>query len=217
MGASEFEDQSPLPAVPLEVDTITGSLWSGVSFLNSGFTLDNLRFQRQQRPFGIVHLATHGDFRSGDPSNSYIQFWNEKLELDRIRQLRLNDPPAELLVLSACRTALGDESAELGFAGLANQLGVKSVLASLWYVSDEGTLGLMTEFYSQLRVAPIKADALRQAQIAMLRGQVRLENGELVESDNDRVPLPSSLAALGDRDLSHPFYWSAFTMIGNPW
>jgi Uncharacterized protein conserved in bacteria len=58
------------------------------------------------------------------------------------------------MVLSACRTALGDEQTELGFAGFAFQAGVKSVLASLWYVSDEGTLALMSEFYQQLKNSP---------------------------------------------------------------
>ena len=67
-----------------------------------------------------------------------------------IREMEWDTPRVELLVLSACRTALGDEQAELGFGGLAVASGVKSALASLWYVSDQGTLGLMTEFYSQL-------------------------------------------------------------------
>jgi CHAT domain-containing protein len=77
-----------------------------------------------------------------------------------MRQLRWNNPPVELLVLSACKTAIGDQQAELGFAGLAVQANVKSALASLWTVSDTGTLALMTEFYRDLKTAPIKAEAL---------------------------------------------------------
>ncbi len=160
MGASNFVNQNPLPAVPLEISTIVPKLWQGKSFLNEGFTLDNLKSQRKLEPFGIIHLATHGEFNPGQPSNSYIQLFDTKLQLDQLRQLGWNKPPVELLVLSACRTAVGDEEAELGFAGLAVQAGVKSALASLWYVSDEGTLGLMTQFYRQLKVAPIKAEAL---------------------------------------------------------
>lgn len=83
----------------------------------------------------------------GAPGNSYIQLWDRYLHLDELRQLGWNDPPVQLLVLSACRTALGDEQAELGFSGFAVQAGVKSVMGSFWYVSDEGTVGLMTEFY----------------------------------------------------------------------
>ncbi|NES80933.1 MAG: CHAT domain-containing protein [Moorea sp. SIO2B7] len=120
------------------------------------------------------------------------------------------------MVLSACRTALGDEEAELGFAGLAIAAGVKSTLGSLWYVSDEGTLALMTRFYEELKQAPVKAEALRQAQLAMLRGEVRTTNGQIL-TRNGNINLPPNLANLGGAQLSHPYYWSAFTLIGNPW
>ena len=215
MGSSEFSNQKPLPAVPVELATIT-QLWQGKSFLNDGFTLENLKSQRSKQPFGIVHLATHAEFQPGDISNSYIQLWNQQLRLDQLRTLGWNNPPVELLVLSACRTALGDEEAELGFAGLAVQAGVKSALASLWYISDEGTLGLMTEFYQQLKKAPIKAEALRRAQIAMLKGQIRLQSGYLYSS-KQRVDLPAELSNLRNTTFTHPYYWAAFTMIGNPW
>jgi CHAT domain-containing protein len=134
-----------------------------------------------------------------------------------------NEMPVNLLVLSACSTALGDEEAELGFAGLAVASGAKSALASLWEVSDEGTLGLMTEFYRQLRASrsqgkTIKAEALRRAQLEMLRGRVRIQDGLLkAQGSNDVVTLPPEIASRGDRVLSHPYYWAAFTLIGNPW
>jgi CHAT domain-containing protein len=216
MGASKFSDQNPLPAVSTELSVITQQLWTGRSFLNEAFTLENLQQARAQQPFGIVHLATHAEFQPGMPNNSYIQLWNTKLTLNQLRQFGLNNPSVELLVLSACRTALGDKNAELGFAGLAVQAGVKSGLGSLWYVNDEGTLAFMTEFYEQLKQAPIKAEALRQAQLAMLKGNVRLEGGTLRTTRNE-FPLPPELAQVGSPDLSHPYYWSAFTMIGNPW
>lgn len=216
MGAENTPDQRPLPAVPIELKTISGAIWTGKSFENEDFTATNLVNQRQQQPYGILHLATHGDFKAGGPENSYIQFKNERLGLDRLRQLKLNNPPVELMVLSACRTAVGDEDAELGFAGLANRAGVKSAMGSIWYVSDEGTLGLMTSFYRNLKTAPIKAEALRQAQVAMLQGKVRLENGKLITA-GDNVSLPPSLVKLGNVTLTHPFYWSGFTIVGNPW
>ncbi|MEQ8975513.1 MAG: CHAT domain-containing protein [Coleofasciculus sp. C1-SOL-03] len=216
MGASEFTDQNPLPAVPVELATIADKLWQGESFLNSTFTPQRLKTVRNRTPFGILHLATHGEFKSGKPENSYIQFWDTRLSLNQIRGLGLSNPPVELMVLSACRTALGDKEAELGFTGLAVQAGVKSALGSLWYVSDEATLGLMTTFYSQLKEVPIKAEALRQAQLAMIRGEVRVENGQLV-TPNQIIPLPPKLADLPDRELTHPYYWSAFTLVGSPW
>lgn len=215
MGASEFKEFNPLPAVPLELSTITESLWQGKSFLNQEFTLANLRSQRASQDYKIIHLATHADFHTGDSSNSFIQFWDTKLTLDQMSQL-WNNPPVELLVLSACKTAIGDQQAELGFAGLAVQARAKSAIASLWSVSDEATLGLMTEFYRDLRTAPIKAEALRQAQIAMITGQVRLVGGKLHTSSGD-VSLPPELKLVGNRDLSSPYYWAAFTVVGSPW
>jgi filamentous hemagglutinin family protein len=217
MGSSEFSDQAPLPSVPVEVATISKDLGGGQSFLNQNFTVANLEAQRQRQKFGVIHLATHGSFDPGTPSDSYIQFFNSRLQLNQLRDLKLNQPPTELLTLSACRSAVGNEQAELGFAGLAVQAGVKTAVASLWYVSDEGTLGLMTEFYNQLATAPIKAEALRQAQIAMIRGQIKVSNGQLQLPQAESIPLPPELAQQGDRTLSHPYYWSAFTMIGSPW
>lgn len=215
MGASEFKDLDPLPAVPVELSAIMQNLWQGKSFLNQEFTMANLESQRQQ-PVNIIHLATHADFRPGVPSNSFIQLWDTKLTVDKMRQLRWSNPPVELLVLSACKTAIGDKQAEMGFAGLAIQSRVKSVIASLWNVSDEGTLGLMAEFYQALKTAPTKSEALRQAQIAMLKGQIRLEKGQL-RSSRGTIPLPPELAGLENDDLSYPYYWAAFTVVGNPW
>jgi CHAT domain-containing protein len=216
MGAASFTDQKPLPAVPVELSAITPSLWKGKSFINNGFTLENLKTQRKDEPFGIIHLATHANFQAGEVSNSYIQLWNSKLTLNQLSTLGWNNPPVELLVLSACRTALGNEEAELGFAGLAVQAGVKSALGSLWYVSDRGTLGLMTEFYQQLKQTSTKSEALRQTQLAMLQGKVYVSGGKLM-ADSDSVSLPPELVKLGDQTFKHPYFWSAFTMIGNPW
>jgi len=218
LGRSEFDSQSSLLSVPLELGTIIESQWQGKALLNEAFTVDRLRGVRRQESFPIIHLATHADFKPGDANNAYIQLWNERLQLNQLRKLNWNNPPLELLVLSACRTAVGDAAAELGFAGLAVQAGAKSVLASLWYVSDEGTLGFMTEFYRQLHQAPIKAEALRQTQIAMLRGEVRIEDGYLIgPNPTQRLELPGLLSMLGNQTLAHPAYWAGFTMVGSPW
>ncbi len=223
MGASEFakdQNQPSLKAVPLELSTISQKLWRGKSILNQDFTLENLKEQRRQNPFGIIHLATHVDFTSGDSSKSYIQLYNSKLSLNEVRNLGWNKPSVDLLVLSACKSAYGDEKSELGFAGLALQTGVKSSVASLWYISDAGTLGLMTEFYSQLKTSPIKAEALRQAQIAMIQGKVRIEGNKLI-GVNNTVELSPELAKYLQENspgkFSDPFYWAPFTMIGRPW
>ncbi|MBD1940018.1 CHAT domain-containing protein [Microcoleus sp. FACHB-68] len=216
MGASEFNELPDLPAVPLELANIAQETQSKDYYLNQKFTLQNLQSLRENYPYGIIHLATHGEFNSGNASNSYIQMWDKKLQMNQLRQMDWNNPQVQLLVLSACRTAVGDKQAELGFAGLAVGAGVKSAMASLWYVSDKGTLALMSEFYRQLKTAPIKSEALRQAQLAMLSGQIYLQDGELI-TPKERLASPSSLAQKQSQLLKHPYFWAGFTMIGSPW
>lgn len=224
MGASNFAETSnkePLPAVPLELSAIAQQ-WPGQSFINEDFTIVNLQSQRLQQRYGIIHLATHAEFLPGTPNKSYIQFWDTQLGLDQMRDLKWNNPPLELLVLSACRTAIGDKEAELGFAGLALQSGAKSALASLWYVSDAGTLALMSEFYQNLKVSKpqdppmIKAEAMRRSQIAAIEGKVNIENSKLRTSRGE-ILLPPSIPKLDSKNLSHPYYWAAFSIIGSPW
>lgn len=229
MGASEFPTQTPLPAVPVELSTIidenliedisTKNIsrgWPGKLFLNQDFTLDNLKKQVSSHTFNIIHLATHAEFQPGKPENSYIQFEDTQLHLNEIQGISWNDPPIELLVLSACKTAVGDEDVELGFAGLALQAGVQSALATLWYVNDIGTLALISEFYEQLKTAKTKAEAIRQTQIKMIQGDVKITSEKLKFSRGE-IPLPENLQTLGDTDFSHPFYWSGFTLISSPW
>ncbi|NJL84297.1 MAG: CHAT domain-containing protein [Chloroflexaceae bacterium] len=215
MGASEFSEQGPLPAVAIELAAITPQQWPGRVMFNEQFTIANLQRQRQQQAYRIVHLATHAEFKSGQPEASYIQFYDRRLNLAEMPQLDWSDPPVDLLVLSACRTALGDPQAELGFAGLALQSGVKSAIASLWQVSDLGTMALMREFYGHLKKSRSKAAALREAQLDLLSGQVYVERGEL-RNARGSLPLPPELVANQFSNLSHPFYWAAFTLIGNP-
>jgi CHAT domain-containing protein len=98
------------------------------------------------------------------------------------------------------------------------QAGVKSVLASLWYVSDEGSLALMTDFYSQLRNANIKAEALRQTQIDMIQGKVNARSTPVWEPNFVENTVASPTGSDSENlNLSHPYYWSGFTMIGSPW
>ncbi|MBD2183202.1 CHAT domain-containing protein [Planktothrix sp. FACHB-1375] len=217
MGASQFRDLRPLPFVPVELATITSKLGESKFFLNESFTFNNLKAQRTQQTFEIVHLATHADFKTGKPDNSYIQLWDTRLPLPQMQQLNWNDPPVELLVLSACRTALGDERAELGFAGLGVQAGVRSALASLWEADDRGTFGLMVIFYQHLQQAPIRAFALREAQIALLKGQMRVEAGKLRVFEHTVAVLPPKLAETAAINFAHPHYWATFVLIGNPW
>ncbi|HIK10473.1 MAG TPA: CHAT domain-containing protein [Oscillatoriaceae cyanobacterium M33_DOE_052] len=207
MGASEFQDAavSPLPSVPVELETIA-RYWQGNTFLNRAFTVGNVRARQREEGYQILHLATHVQFYPENFRQSYIQFYDKRLSWNRLQELVWRDKPIELLVLSACETAFADPTQdisgpELGMAGLAAQTGAKSVLASLWQVDDGATSLLMREFYWQLSIQKhtVKAEALRRAQLALLRDRLRFQRG------------------VEDLDLSHPYYWAAFTLVGSPW
>ncbi|NEO82924.1 MAG: CHAT domain-containing protein [Spirulina sp. SIO3F2] len=215
MGASEFRAQRPLPAVPVEIAAVTENIRQGVDLINEQFTWYNWQ-QQQQEAFNVVHIATHAEFRPGPVDNSYIQLWDEQVGLDQIGSIPWRDQAVELLVLSACRTAFGSTEAEFGFAGLAVQTGVPAAIASIWYAHDVGTLALMSELYRHLPNTTTRAQALRQAQLALLHQETQIEAGQLT-STNGATPLPGALMRIRDRPLHHPYYWSGFTLIGSPW
>lgn len=219
MGVAEFPDLEPLPAVPTEISTIASQSNSNHIFLNEEVTFNTLQNLRQQ-PFQIIHLATHADFQSSQ-EGSYIRLWNDNIKFDDLRQLSWSENPVvELLVLSACETAVGDRYAEMGFAGLAVKTGVKSALASLWQSNDLATLTLMVQFYQNLQEFPdlVKAEALRNAQLSLLYGEVQAENNQLkISGSSNSISLPPELGYIQNIDFSHPYFWSAFTVIGSPW
>ncbi|KPQ35546.1 MAG: hypothetical protein HLUCCA11_09860 [Phormidesmis priestleyi Ana] len=242
MGASRFENQPSLPAVEAELRIVAnkqaqnnrdiaqpnlsltassnhpsnGELHSQ-AFLNEDFVLANIQTQLENPDYDILHLATHATFESNSAENSYIQLWNDKLKINEIDQLKLNKSSIRLIVLSACNTALGSPASEYGFAGLAVSAGTRTALASLWPVSDEGTLGFMSQFYHYLEYSPAQVEALRQAQLRMIEGKLEIVNGTIYKAGNEVLAVLPELKESGQWDFSHPFYWSAFTMIGNPW
>jgi CHAT domain-containing protein len=210
----------PLPSVSVEVPTLTEKIWQGTGYLNQEVTLEQFQSLAQREQFSIIHLATHAEFNPGNLNESFIQLWNGKLTLSTLRKIALNQkwsttPTLEMLVLSACQTALGSDQAELGFTGLAVQTGVKTAVGSLWSVSDEGTLGLMSEFYRNLKTAPIRAAALRDAQISLLKGQVTVTNSQLQFPDGSKLELPTAASRPENINLTHPYYWAPYTVVGN--
>ncbi|MEM9219852.1 MAG: CHAT domain-containing protein [Cyanobacteria bacterium P01_F01_bin.150] len=197
-----------LKYVEPELETISQLLPSEV-LIEQKFTQANLKTKLQQGNFSIVHLATHGVF-SSDPSRTFIAIPNganqndpssdgqsDKTidvlfadELNRlVRDRPINSRPVELLVLSACTTAQGDDRATLGIAGLSIRAGARSTLATLWSVYDEPAAKLMQSFYQQLAEQPTisRAKALQQAQ-----NQIRQHQG-----------------------LEHPSYWAPYIVVGN--
>lgn len=180
-----------LPGVKLELEKIQ-QIVPGQIFLDREFTEPNVQTQVDRLPFPIVHLATHGNFGS-TLEETFVLTWDEKInakELETListRDVQLRDP-IELLVLSACQTASGDRQAVLGLAGIAVRSGARSTLASLWRVQDRSTADLMVAFYQALEQPGVsKAEALRQAQLQFLQNP----------------------------QYAHPFFWSAFVLVGN--
>ncbi|MGD1852267.1 MAG: CHAT domain-containing protein [Cyanophyceae cyanobacterium] len=234
MGASSFvnQQQQSLPfarAEALAIPQIFGL--GGNAFTNEAFTEANFIAQRQKTPYQVVHLATHANFRDGGMENSYIQFWDDQLSLAELGRLNLGSPPLDLLILSACRTAVGSAEAELGFAGLTIKSGVRTAIASQWEVNDEATMILMVYLYHFLNDPKVttKAEALQRAQLFLLENRVEisntrqliLPNGQAIALSNgdvDPTSVDNKVSSNGDRySLDHPFYWAAFTAIGSPW
>nr|MDJ0689574.1 CHAT domain-containing protein [Xenococcaceae cyanobacterium MO_188.B32] len=142
--------------------------------------------------FPIVHIATHGQF-SSTLEQTFLLAWDSRIDinkLDSILQTRnlSQEEAIELLVLSACETAAGDERAALGLAGMAVRAGARSTVATLWAVNDRSTAQLMSKFYQELTKKDItKAEAIRQAQLSLLH----------------------------TKEYRHPFYWAAYLLLGN--
>lgn len=141
-------------------------------------------------PFSIVHIASHARF-GRTAADSYIVAYDGELDMNALERAmsptRFREDPVELIILSACETAAGDEQAALGLAGIAVKAGARSALASLWRADDRAAYLLVTHFYSALAAGSSKAQALRSAQ-----EHVRSTPG-----------------------MEHPYYWAPFVVIGN--
>lgn len=192
----EFE---ALPNVPIELKRIQSTVPRSQLLLNQDFIKTNLQKQIETAKFNIVHIATHGQF-SSNPEETFILTWDKLLkvrELDQLLRINRSDNsvPIELLILSACETAAGDNRATLGLAGVAVRAGARSTLATLWPVNDESTSEFMSQLYRHLINSDnnenmTKAEALQKAQIAMLTNQEQ-------------------------KDWKLPYYWAAYVLVGN--
>lgn len=207
----------------VEVETIAKEVPNTTTFFNKNFSRANIEPRLDQ--YSIVHLATHSEFVSGSPYQSFILFGSgERVTLADIDRWKL--PHVDLVVLSACRTAtsgkLGNGEEILGFGYQIQRTGAEAAIASLWSVSDGGTQALMDAFYAGLHTGKIsKAEALRQAQIALITGNYKALGEQRGLGVEQRVEdsLPSvvsvSEAAQNALRLSHPYYWAPFILIGN--
>ncbi|MEG4285900.1 CHAT domain-containing protein [Microcoleus sp. A006_D1] len=182
---------SALPGVKREIEQIAAQMPAS-GLLNQDFVSGRLHDRIKALSYPIVHLATHGQF-SSNAADTFIVTWDQKVnvnEFDRLLRDRTGDnqQPIELLVLSACATASGDNRAALGLAGAAIRSGARSTAATLWQVNDESTAIFMTEFYKQLASSKTsKAEALRNAQLTLLK----------------------------NREYQNPYFWAPFVLVGN--
>jgi CHAT domain-containing protein len=190
-GVSEsVQGFSELTAVRREVSEI-GRMLNGKAMINEEFLASAFEREARSGAYNILHIASHAVF-SRSSGDSFVLTFDDKLNLDRLESIikfrKFDERPIELLTLSACTTASGDDRAALGLAGVALKSGARSALASLWSVNDEASAELINMFYEALTLSGTsKASALSGAQRRLMK----------------------------DRRFRHPFFWSAFLVIGN--
>ncbi|MBD2072892.1 CHAT domain-containing protein [Phormidium sp. FACHB-592] len=183
---------SELPFVQAELADLQKQIQPSLVEQNKAFTRNQFKQLLQKSQAPIVHLATHGQF-SANRDQTFLVASDGVINIDdMVIALGTGDntrtTPIELLVLSACETALGDDRAPLGLAGIALKSGARSTVASLWQVNDNATALLMQRFYQAVATRTVtKAEALQQAQQLLLNNQ----------------------------SLRHPYFWAPFVLIGN--
>ncbi|MBD2567358.1 CHAT domain-containing protein [Anabaena lutea] len=156
------------------------------------FTTKNFNNKLNAANFEIVHLATHGLF-GADRENTFVVTADGKLKIDDFDQLFLNqgqkrDHRIELLILSACQTATGNDQEVMGIAGTTVQAGASSAIASLWDLDDEASVPFIKELYQHLGQRNIsRAEALRLAQQSLLKNP----------------------------KYDHPRYWAPYVLVGS--
>ncbi len=187
-----------LSNVPQELNQIESVFPQSRQLLNQEFTQARLENMLQES-FPIVHLATHGVF-SSDPNQTFIVTGDRQtIDINTLSNLlTASSTQPELLVLSACDTATGDERAVLGFAGVAVRSGTPTI-ASLWSVEDASTSQVMSQFYREFKSSTVnKADALQKAQLSLIES---LKANSLTPELKQLPP--------------HPYYWAAYILVGN--
>jgi CHAT domain-containing protein len=191
LGLTESVQDFPgLPYVSGELQAIH-QLLGGRSLLNQDFVVARVGEELRKEPFSILHIASHGHFGK-DVEDTFVLAFDARLTMDLLGDyvglFRFREEPLDLLTLSACETAAGDDRAALGLAGIAIRAGARSALATLWHVSDPASYRLVVEFYRRLQEPGVsRASALQAAQLALLK----------------------------DPRYDHPCYWAPFLLINN--
>lgn len=183
-----------LPAVGSEIERISAEI-PGSIFRDANFTAGRITTALKERSHSIVHMASHANF--GAPKERYVAMYDGRMSIDdfaaAVRDGTSRANPIELLTLSACEAAKGDDRVVLGLAGVAVRAGVRSVLATLWKIADVSTPAIMARFYGNLTGSGMgRAQALREAQLALMEG--RLD---------------------GDAKHRSPTYWAPYVLVGD--
>jgi CHAT domain-containing protein len=186
-GVQGFE---PLPHVREELGAIH-ERFGGDLLLDADFVEPVVAGRIRAESYGVVHLASHGVL-GADVAESYLLTHDGRIDLQElsayVSTARYREHPIELIALSACETAAGDERAALGLSGLAVKAGARSALGALWNVNDVAASQLMISFYGHLaEPGTSRARALQQAQQELL----------------------------ADPRTRHPAYWAPFLLISN--
>jgi CHAT domain-containing protein len=192
LGKSVTFDQITYPALAggvAEAQAAAASVGAHDGYLIPDLTSPNLHSALASGRFTVLHLATHAAFNVSS-GRSYIVTEDQLIPLATLRQMiegaDQRGVQIDLIVLSACETAVGNDEASMGLAGAAIEAGAHSAVASLWRVNDASTAQLMRAFYAAYRSGDSKAASLRAAQLALI----------------------------GDARYHDPYYWGAFTLIG---
>ncbi len=180
----------PLPNVSAELEALR-NLFPITTLVDREFLVAKFEEKLKEERFTILHIASHGEF-SSEPGKTFLLAYDGKLTMDRLDQyiglFKFRDDPLELLTLSACDTAEGDDRAALGLAGVAIKAGARSAVATLWEINDVAAAGLVADFYRGLQDPSIsRAAALQRAQVKML----------------------------SDPRYEHPGFWAPFLLINN--
>ena len=179
-----------LPGVEREIHELSGLL-NGKAVLNEDFRLERFGSEVKDHFYSIIHIASHGYF-GGTPDQNFIMTYDRLMTMQTLENMvkprQFAARPVEIIALSACQTAEGDDRSPLGLTGVALKSGARSALGTLWPVSDVAAQALFPAFYQQLKTtSKTKAEALREAQLQLLH----------------------------QSEFRHPFFWSPFILVGN--
>ncbi|MGA7937774.1 MAG: CHAT domain-containing protein [Kovacikia sp.] len=183
---------SPIAQLHDEIAQIPARLLPSPPLFDQAFTIANIEQHLKTGRYSAIHWKTHGVF-SSNPAETFIVAYQSSIGLSDLVKIiqsarQRRSEPLELLILSACETARGDNRAVLGMAGTAMNAGASSILSTLWRADDAANTALIADFYQTLsKPGATRAEALRQAQLALI----------------------------SKYGYSAPYYWATYVLVGN--